>query len=142
MLTLMIVGFKCDPARITEILGLTPTSTSVAGEISPRSGRPHRKSLWHISVGGDINSYLEHAVALRQILTLVEGKGEQFAAMRTEVQPEFTSISGGYYFTSDEQAGVGLECDEMRIMADCGIDWGVDIYSREMLDPPAGRYPS
>jgi len=39
------------------------------------------------------------------------------------------SITGGFYFDAGQQAGLWLDPFEMRVLADAGIGWGVDLYS-------------
>jgi hypothetical protein len=42
------------------------------------------------------------------------------------------SITGGYYFDEAEQAGVWLDPADMRVLAEAGVGWGIDLYSAKL----------
>jgi uncharacterized protein DUF4279 len=128
MLCLMITGFDGEPSRISEILGLTPTQVSIVGQPSP-GGRRHRKSGWHLTLEAPIRSGEEHQRLLDELLSQISRRQKQFAAMRAEMKPETVSIYGGLHFTPDEQTGLWLTQDQMRVLVECGIEWGLDIFN-------------
>lgn len=129
MLGLFINGFEVDPSRITEILGVEPTYTSRAGEPS-RTGRPHRKSQWRLSVDDQMDTYEDHERFLDILLSRIAGRGARFATMRELVRPESVHISGGLYVDLELQNAIGLTVEQMATLVECGIEWGVDIYDR------------
>jgi hypothetical protein len=128
MLRLMVVGFECDPHRIGEILGLTPTVISRAGEISPNSGGRYRVSAWHIVIDRELRGGGDHDDALNELLGMVNGRTERFERLRNEVRPEKVTISGGFYLDPALQGGVWLDPPQMKTLSDCGIGWGLDFY--------------
>ncbi|BBE71916.1 DUF4279 domain-containing protein [Oharaeibacter diazotrophicus] len=129
MLALVITGFEADPSRITEILGVEPTYTSRAGEPS-RTGRPHRKSQWRLSVDDRMDTYEDHERFLDILLSRISGRGARFATMREVVRPESVHIYGGLYVDTEFQNAIGLTVEQMATLVECRIEWGVDIFDR------------
>jgi hypothetical protein len=129
MLSLMIADFDADPSRVTEILGLTPTTARRVGELTP-GGRPSRGALWLYEVDSpEVRSGASHDEALKKLLSVIANRSARFADVRRELNPKTMSITGGYYFDAAQQAGVWLDPEDMRVLADAGIGWGVDLYS-------------
>lgn len=128
MLCLSINGFEVEPSRITEILGIQPTTVQRRGETSPVTGRPFRKSQWILAFEEKVETFDDHAFLLDKIISIVSDKCEQFLFMRGEVKPESVSIYGGMYLKSGGQHGIGLTVTQMKALSECEIDWGVDIF--------------
>lgn len=129
MLSLMIVGFDADPARVTELLGLVPTRMGRAGEPTP-AGRISRRSVWLYDVESpEVRSRASHDDALNKLLSVIASRTGRFADVRRELNPDEMMITGGYYFDAAEQGGVWLDPDYMRVLVDAGIGWGIDLYS-------------
>jgi hypothetical protein len=121
-------------------LGIQPTSTSKAGEID-LSGRPARTSIWSLSLETDTTSQpgADHHRALETLLGVLAGKEDRFEELRRETQPEQVTIYGGFYADPNYVDGVWLEPAQMRLLANCEIGWGLDIFveSREDADASA-----
>jgi hypothetical protein len=129
MLSLMITDFDADPSRVTEILDLVPTMSRRAGDHT-RAGRPSRSSLWLFEVDSpEVRSGASHDAALKSLLSVIANRSSRFEDVRRELNPKTMSITGGYYFDGAGQAGVWLDPDDMRVLADAGIGWGIDLYS-------------
>jgi hypothetical protein len=134
MLTLAITGFDVDPDRVTDLLQLTPTEVG-RKEIPGRSGRPKSFNGWWLEAHEDrLNQGSQHETALNRILVQLRGKENLFAQLREAFAPKNIAIYGGLYLRPTEQCGVWLEPDQMRLLADCGIGWGLDLF---IEDKPA-----
>ena len=129
MLSLIIAGFEGSPDRVTEILDIQPTFSSVAGDISSRSGKPFRKTSWQFTIHDDIGSGGDHSRAIDQLLAMLGGRTQRFHRLRDELSPQSIEIYGGLHFAGGEQAGVRLDATQMRVLADCGIGWGIDLFA-------------
>jgi len=128
MLTLAITGFDADPNRVTEILGIEPTALGMKGEPS-RSGRPRAFNGWWKDVEPErLVDARQYADAMVRMLDHLRGREDSFARLRREIQPRQVSIYGGLYVEADRQCGVFLDPDQMRLLADCGVGWGLDIF--------------
>lgn len=128
MLTLAITGFDVDPNRVTEILEIEPTSLGRKGEPS-RSGRLRSFNGWWKDVHPEqLVNDRQHAEAIARLLDHLRGRESFFARLREEIVPRSVSIYGGLYVDADQQCGVFLDPDQMRLLADCGVGWGLDIF--------------
>lgn len=128
MLSLMIADFDAEPSRVTEILGLVPTFSRRAGDLTT-GGRPSRGSLWLYEVRSpEVRSGASHDAALKQLLSVIASRSVRFGSVRRELNPKIMSITGGYYFDDSGQAGVWLDPDDMRVLAEAGVGWGIDLY--------------
>ena len=129
MLSLMIADFDADPSRVTEILGLTPTTQRRFGERTP-AGRPGHGSLWLYEVDSpEVRSGASHDAALKALVSVIARHSGPLGEVRRELNPKTMSITGGYYFDEAEQAGVWLDPDDMRVLVEAGVGWGIDLYS-------------
>jgi len=129
MLTLAITGFEADPNRVTDILGIEPTSTGRKDE-PLQSGRPRTFNGWWKDIEpGRLVDARQHADAMVRILDQLRGRESHFARLRKEIQPRNVSIYGGLYIEADRQCGVFLDPDQMRLLADCGVEWGLDVFA-------------
>ncbi|MBO9518248.1 MAG: DUF4279 domain-containing protein [Porphyrobacter sp.] len=129
MLSLSITGFHPDPDRVTDILGIAPTSVARKGDLRP-SGRAFDFNGWWVEVHpAKLTEGQTHSVGLAQIINLLRGRAAAFATLWTELQPRAVTIYGGLYHQGDEQCGIWLDPEDMGILAECGIGWGLDIHS-------------
>jgi len=132
MLALIIARFEVDPDRITDLLGLTPTSVARRGEPRP-SGRPHDFNMWKLELhAAPLVDGRQHADAVATLIDQLKGREQLFAELATTIRPERISIYGGFY-VSDEQQGIWLDPDQMAVLAACGIGWGLDLFEATML---------
>src|SRR5665213_1500761 len=128
MLHLAVTGFEGDPDEVTAILGLNPTLTGRRGEPS-RSGRLRTFNGWWMAKGEErLTDGREHNDALDQILATLDGRAEQFARLRQTLSPTQVTIYGGLYHRPDEQCGIWLDPAQMKVLVDCGVGWGLDIF--------------
>jgi len=123
MLCLMIAGFDIDPAQITDILAITPSFTGRKGDALP-SSHLRRKSIWRVDLEWDasMTSGKRHHELLEDLLSLCDGKQPNFAKLRAEVNPQTVSIYDGLHLLKDHVKGVWLTAEQMRVLADCGIE--------------------
>jgi len=129
MLTLAITGFDADPRTITEILGIGPTNLAHKGVTSLPSGKPKNFNGWFYDAHpAPLTGGADHDTCLEHILELLRGREERFVRLRDEVRPDSVGIYGGFHFFEDEQAGVWLDVSQMRVLADCGVEWGLDMF--------------
>lgn len=127
MLTLMITGFDADPQRVTDILGLEPTSTARKGE-QGQSGRLREFDAWWLDVHPEeLSDGESHACAIATIIDRLRGREAAFARLFKELNPKPITIYGGVHFKANEQCGLWLDPPVMAVMAACGVGWGVDI---------------
>lgn len=131
MLALAITGFDTDPTVVTETLGISPTRTACKGELGA-SGRPQTLNGWWFDAHADpLSDGADHARALSSILEQIRGREQQFAALRENFGPVQVTIYGGIHHAADEQCGLWLDPDDMRLLADCGVGWGVDLFVKD-----------
>lgn len=129
MLWLSITRFDADPEMVSDILDLRPTFVGRIGEVSPKSGRPYGANLWSMDAYPDrLCSGADHEAGLTAILALLSGREQRFAQLRQEVRPEIVSLYGGIYTNANDQCGVWLNPEQMRILTDCEVGWGLDIF--------------
>ena len=128
MLCLAITGFDADPERVTELLQIAPTYVARKGAVS-RSGRRHRSNGWWLqSSPAKLTDGGSHDTALNLIIERLRDSAERFERLREEIKPASVAIYGGLYKTLDEQSGVWLDPEQMRVLSACGIGWGLDIF--------------
>ena len=128
MLTLAITGFNADPDRVTDIVGIEPTLVGRLGEPS-RNGKPRAFNGWWKGVEPErLVDDRQHADAMVRMLDHLRGRESHFALLRKEIEPRTVTIYGGLYIQPDQQCGVFLDPDQMRILADCGVGWGLDLF--------------
>ncbi len=48
------------------------------------------------------------------------------------------TIYGGLYVKPDEQCGIWLNAEQMRVLSTCGIGWGVDVFVSDTPRRPVG----
>src|SRR5690242_20032512 len=126
-LQLFVARFEADPGEVTAILGLDPTSVVRRADALP-SGGQSRINSWALEVGAErLSNGSDHEAALRQILSLLEGKKEHFARLREEIRPERIAVLGDLHVASEVE-GLWLTPDQMKTLAECGIEWGFDVW--------------
>jgi hypothetical protein len=128
MLCLAITGFDADPDRVTELLQIAPTYVARKGAVS-RSGQPHGSNGWWLeATPAKLTDGGSHDTALNLIIERLGESAERFEKLREEIKPASVAIYGGLYQTLDEQSGVWLDPEQMRVLSACGIGWGLDIF--------------
>jgi hypothetical protein len=130
MLTLAITGFDSDPANVTDILGFEPTSVGHKGIETLPSKRPKRSNGWWRDVYPDrLTDGAAHDASLSALVDLLKGREARFARLRQEVRPEAVGIYGGFYVPPNQQSGIWLDPQQMRVLAECEVEWGLDLFT-------------
>lgn len=129
MLTLSITGFDCDPQLVTDILDIQPTSVIRVGDVR-RSGRAAKFNGWWLEVYADrLTDGAGHYNAVKILVSAVRGRNKAFQLLRERVQPKDIMLYGGLYHQVDSQCGIWLDADDMLCLGECGIAWGLDLFS-------------
>ena len=132
MFGLSINRFDADPQAVTDILELQPTSVARKGEIRAESGKPYRVNTWRLEAHPEqLFGGVEHEAGLAAMIDQIRGRESRFARLRQEVRPELISLYGGLYARHDQQCGIWLDPDHMRVLASCQIGWGLDIFTED-----------
>lgn len=138
MISLSIADFDEEPDRVTAILGLEPTRIVRKGD-PMRNGWPCKKNGWSLNGPQErLRSGTEHEDAVNSMIEQMRGREEAFARLRQEVRPKQITIYGGFYKPYDEQCGIWLESSAMRVLADCGVGWSIDLF----VEDDAARHGS
>lgn len=126
MLFLSIAGFDDDPDAVTKVLGIEPTWVARKGD-ALNGGRFRKTNQWRFAVrssplagGGD------HESALEALTRLLSGREAAFAELRARLKPRSIEIWGNLEVDA-YQSKVWLDPSSMRLLADCGIGWGLDL---------------
>jgi hypothetical protein len=128
MLTLAITRFEADPAKVSEILDLEPTSLVREGEANT-SGRPSKFNGWWLEAHPErLDQGLDHERALDTLIDRMRDRQPHFARLREEIRPQILTIYGGFYVLKDSQSGLWLSTDQMFVLASCGVEWGLDFF--------------
>ncbi len=128
MISLSIADFDADPDMVTAILGVEPTYVVRKGD-PMRNGSPRKKNGWNLDgLSERLRNGAEHENALDCLIAQIRGREEAFARLRQEVRPKQITIYGAFYQPYDEQCGIWLEPSAMRVLADCGVSWGLDLF--------------
>jgi hypothetical protein len=128
MLCLAITGFEADPDEVTKLLQLEPTATVRRGELT-RSGRPSRFNGWWLEAHkARVTSGGQHDAAIGVLIDHLRGREARFAILRDNLGPQQVTVYGGLYFATEEQCGVWLEPEQMKVLASCGVGWGLDLF--------------
>ena len=131
MLCLSITGFETDPDQVTDILELVPTGLARKGDIG-KSGRTRDfNGWWHDIHAARLTDGGMHDKALDELLQLLKGQEDKFLALRETIKPRQVVIYGGLYHGRDEQCGVWLNVEQMRLLAALGIEWSLDLFSQD-----------
>jgi hypothetical protein len=130
MLFLSIAGFDADPDVVTKILDITPTWVARKGELL-RNGRLRQTNQWRREARSNSGARgADHEDALGTLTSLLHGREAAFAELRKRVDPRSVEIWGTLYVDA-YQSKVWLDPSSMKLLADCGITWGLN------LDPKA-----
>ncbi|ESW65578.1 DUF4279 domain-containing protein [Mesorhizobium sp. C280B] len=128
MISLSIVDFDADPEGVTAILSLEPTRIVRKGD-PMRNGSPRKKNGWSLDGPRQrLRSGAEHENAVNYLIEQMRGREEAFARLRQEVRPKQITIYGGFYQPYHGQCGIWLEPSAMRVLADCGVGWSLDLF--------------
>jgi hypothetical protein len=131
MINLSISDFDAHPDRVTAILGIEPTYILRKGE-PMRNGSQYRKNGWRLEGPRErLRNGAEHENAVNYLIEKMRGREEAFARLRQEVRPKQITIYGGFYHPYDEQCGIWLWPSAMRVLADCGVGWGLDLFAED-----------
>lgn len=132
MFALCVNRFEADPDKVTDILDLQPTFVARKGEKSASSGRSNLANIWNLDSHPDrLFGGVEHETGLTALVALLRGREDRFARLREEVRPETVTLYGGLYVRQNEQCGIWLNPKQMRLLADCQIEWGLDLFTDE-----------
>jgi hypothetical protein len=131
MLCLCITGFDVDPQVVSDLLGLAPSNTAIKGQPTPSGRNRHKANGWWLDVHPDTLDGAAHAAAMDTLIGYPRGREVAFQRLKEEVRPQQLTVYGGFYCQADRQAGLWLDAVHMRVLADCGIDWGLDIFVEE-----------
>jgi hypothetical protein len=127
-LQLFIARFETDPRNVTTILGIEPTSVVRKGDVLP-SGGTSRINSWAVEAGPErLTNGSDHEDALRQILHLLEGRKDRFARLRDEDRPQRIVVWGELRIGSEVE-GLWLDPDQMKLMSECEVGWGFDVFA-------------
>ena len=72
-----------------------------------------------------------HDKALDELLLLLKGQEDNFLVLRETIMPRHVHIYGGLYHGTDEQCGIWLDVEQMRLLTALGIPWGLDVSLRD-----------
>ena len=127
-LQLFVARFEADPDDVTNILGINPTSVVRKGDLLP-SGGASRINSWASEAGLErLTNGSDHENALRQILSLLEGRTDRFARLRDEVRPQRIVVWGDLRIGSEVEA-LWLDPDQMKLLSECEVGWGCDVFA-------------
>jgi hypothetical protein len=126
MLFLSVAGFDADPDQVTRILGIEPTWIARKGD--PLSaGRRRRTNQWRWAARSDpLADGADHEDALAVLTQLLSGREPAFAELRNQLKPQSIEIWGDLN-VDDQQSKIWLDPPSMRLLAACGISWGLDL---------------
>jgi hypothetical protein len=130
-LSLLIARFDSDPDDVSDILDLQPTSVT-RKDTRSTSGTSRLHNVWHLAVSPDqLFDGGEHFDALSALIGLLRGREQRFLRLHSQLHPEIACLQGGLHFKADQQCGVWLEPEQMRVLVDCQLGWGLDVYAAE-----------
>lgn len=128
MLCLAITGFEADPDLVSELVDLTPTSVARRGTPT-RGGRTYQFNGWWLEAHEDaITGGAQHHAGIDALVAQLRSRVDRFATLRDRLSPKSVTIYGGLYVSPNAQCGLWLEPHQMRVLAACGIGWGLDLF--------------
>lgn len=123
---LSVSGFDDHPDLVTHILQIMPTWTACKGD-SLGNGRLLRTSHWRRDLlAGGMRSGVVHENAMGELIGLLQGRDGAFAELRSRVAPRSVQVWGTYE-VHPYQCTVWMEPGWMRRLADCRIEWGLEL---------------
>lgn len=126
MLFLSVAGFDADPDLVTAILGIEPTWVARKGD-ALNDGQPRKTSQWRCAARSDpLEGGADHQDALETLTRLLSGREAAFAELRARIKPQSIEIRGDLN-VDDKQSKIWLDPPSMKLLAACGIAWGLDL---------------
>lgn len=113
-----------DPVSITHLLGVTPTSTRLKGDLSPNRRVRYDYSDWVISGGSIKTFYLEESV---------DALINKFQALDNELQILYSMEAADIYINcvisfGNEMPGIHLRSDQIKWLSLIGANLDIDLY--------------
>lgn len=102
-----------DPERVTQILGVAPTSVHKKGDLSPRMRTPAPWGVWHLSVEDDAVE-----PAAKRLLEILAGKRDGIAEVVREMGA--TAAVRIWWEPEEGHGGYTLSSATVRALADLG----------------------
>jgi hypothetical protein len=126
MYFISIAGFDADPDLVTEILGIEPTWVARKGD-ALNNGQLRKTNQWRFATRSDpLEGGADHEDALKVLTRLLSGREAAFAELRTRTKPHSIEIWGDLN-VDDMQSKIWLHPSSMKLLAACGITWGLDL---------------
>lgn len=127
-----IMGNNLEPSKITLLLGIEPDIAHKKGESrtgESKSGKiinyaPFNSGLWSIKSKLDKNNRIQNHIV--SILERIEPKKEVLLKLTNEGFK--MDLYCGYFFSTKDQAGVSLNNEILKRIAELGIDFGISLY--------------
>jgi len=126
MLFLSIAGFDVDPDLVTAVLGIEPTWVARKGD-ALSNGRLRKTSQWRWAARSEpLTGGVDHEEALAVLIQVLSGREAAFAELRRQIRPHSIEIWGNLNVDA-EQSKIWLDPRSMKLLADCGVAWGLDL---------------
>ncbi len=126
------MGNNLEPSKITLLLGIEPDIAHKKGESrtgKSKSGKiinyaPFNSGLWSIKSKLDKNNSIQDHIV--SILERIEPKKEVLLKLINEGFK--MDLYCGYFFSTKDQAGVSLNNELLKRIAELGMDFGISLY--------------
>lgn len=127
-----IIGNNLEPSKITLLLGIEPDIAHKKGDSrtgESKSGKiinyaPFNTGLWSINSKLDRDNRLQDHII--SVLERVEPKKDVLLKLTNEgFKMDFYC---GYFFSTKDQAGISLNNEVLKGIAELGIDFGISLY--------------
>lgn len=127
-----IIGNNLESSKITLLLGIKPDIAHEKGDSrtgESKSGKiiyyaPFNTGLWSIKSKLDKDNKLQDHIV--SILERIEHKKDVLLKLTNEgLKMDFYC---GYFFSTKDQAGVSLNNEVLKRIAELGIDFGISLY--------------
>jgi len=126
--SLTVVSNETDPARISEILGLLPTSIEGRGSVR-RSGRTLDHNVWTLDIGRSANTDKDEAGtgALHSLLSVARPAAGNFPLLPADCDAKIWWSAD----SDSSQGGFVISADLATNIAALGIDVYATVYLEE-----------
>ena len=122
-LTLSVHGDDLDPDEVTRLLGCSPSRSNRRGDLRPRSGTPHPRGAWLLTLEGKAPVEPEHLLA--SLLDRLPSDPSVWDALRAR-----HSVALGFgLFQEAWNRGFDLSPGVIHRVAALGLGLGFDIYA-------------
>ena len=123
--TLRLFGPTLDPAEVTTLIGVRPTTSHRMGDRASAQAVPSRHGLWALSSSGLVDS-ADLDAHVRYVLERVEPAA---AAIRDLLQnPDWFGDVFCYLLRDRDDGGPTISVGNHRLLSDLGLQLGLDIY--------------